>query len=232
MVNKGTSIYLTISGSRAYGVANEESDWDFRGVYCDTYADLTNPWHTQTFDKTTRGFPLPDGANGDDIHWYELRTFARLAADGSPNVLEMLFTPCDCVLFETPSLRTIRKLLCSKAALAKYHGFARSEWARYERSGSPKRAYHALRILEQAALLAWRWDQPSPCGDIAHTISPDFLKCVKEGDADAKDIEDAYRARKATLRVAEDFTTMPDRPDRTAIADAVSEIYRFTNKTW
>jgi predicted nucleotidyltransferase len=77
-----TNILLGIGGSHAHGLATEESDIDYRGVFS---------WPTEKFfllaspkESITTSDPEPDST----IH--ELKKFLTLAARGNPDVLELL----------------------------------------------------------------------------------------------------------------------------------------------
>lgn len=86
-----------ISGSRAYGLALPHSDTDIKGVfvlpkkgfYGLTYSDQIN------------------NATNDEMY-YELRKFVDLLLKNNPNILELLNTPADCVLYHHASMDLIR----------------------------------------------------------------------------------------------------------------------------
>ncbi len=76
-----TLIFETRSGSRAYGLAREGSDEDFRGV-------IVGP---RSWYFGFRGGPEQIEHSSDHV-WTELRKHVRLSAQGNPTLLEMLFT--------------------------------------------------------------------------------------------------------------------------------------------
>jgi hypothetical protein len=80
-----------ISGSRAYGLATPESDTDIKGVFVQPQSAFYG-----LVRETQINHP------GNDIVFYELGRFVELLAKGNPNLLEMLFTPADCVIFRDP----------------------------------------------------------------------------------------------------------------------------------
>src|SRR5215467_8434602 len=76
-------IYRCIIGSRAYGLANDESDTDRRGIYLPP-SDLQ--W-------SLYGAPEQLENEATQECYWELRKFLILALKANPNVLECLYTP-------------------------------------------------------------------------------------------------------------------------------------------
>jgi ribosomal protein L37AE/L43A len=87
----GHIIFEAISGSKAYGLDHAQSDTDIRGVYIapkDMFYSLECP--EQVNDAT------------NDVVYYELRKFIELVSKNNPNIIELLNTPEDCVLYKHP----------------------------------------------------------------------------------------------------------------------------------
>lgn len=84
-------IFECISGSKAYGTNHAKSDTDIRGVfilpkevyYSLTYVDQVN---NESNDET----------------YFELKRFVELLAKNNPNILELLNSPEDCILYKHP----------------------------------------------------------------------------------------------------------------------------------
>jgi uncharacterized protein len=85
-----------ISGSHAYGLATPESDTDIKGVFVQP---------TASFFGLERITQLNNETN--DTVLYELGRFVELLAKGNPNLLEMLFTPPECVVFRHPLMERL-----------------------------------------------------------------------------------------------------------------------------
>lgn len=106
-------IYETVSGSRAYGLDSPESDTDIRGVFimpCEEFYGFD--YVEQVTDET------------NDTVYYELKKFITLLARNNPTVLEMLYSPEQCIRLEHPLFTRIKgeqwlTKLCS-ASFAKY----------------------------------------------------------------------------------------------------------------
>lgn len=89
-------IYKCIVGSRAYGTNVEGSDVDIKGVY------IQDPEEILTFGYR------PQFEIGKDEVYYEVRRFIELAGSANPTILEMLFSPEDCILGETVEWQYIK----------------------------------------------------------------------------------------------------------------------------
>lgn len=86
-----------ISGSMAYGLDTPESDTDIRGVFIlpkDQF--YTMDYVGQVNNET------------NDESYYELGKFIDLLSKNNPNILELLNTPSDCVLFKHPIMEQIK----------------------------------------------------------------------------------------------------------------------------
>ena len=82
-------LLIAIRGSQAYGTALPTSDTDYSGVFIQPLDDiLGNRYIEQISDKK------------GDIVFYEVRRFLELVASNNPNILELLNTPEDCVIYK------------------------------------------------------------------------------------------------------------------------------------
>ncbi len=84
-------LILTIRGSHAYGTNIESSDVDFTGVYIQSIDDIL-------------GLGYKEQINDDknDIVLYEIKRFLDLLSSNNPNILEILNTPEDCIIYKHP----------------------------------------------------------------------------------------------------------------------------------
>src|SRR5689334_15587201 len=137
-------IYRCVVGSRAYGLDEDGSDTDRRGIYLPP-ADLH--W-------SLGGVPeqVEDKSN-EECYW-ELQKFLTLALKANPNVLECLYTPL--VETATPLARElldIRAIVLSRLIYQTYNGYVMSQFRRLEQdirtSGAIKwkHAMHLVRLL-------------------------------------------------------------------------------------
>ncbi len=78
-------IYRCQVGSKAFGLSNEDSDDDVRGIFLPP-ADL----HWSLYKLPEQVEKIENGQ--DEVYW-ELEKFIRLALKANPNILETLWTP-------------------------------------------------------------------------------------------------------------------------------------------
>jgi predicted nucleotidyltransferase len=79
-------ILSTIVGSRLHGTADENSDYDYRGVFIAPLEDIISPFRDVKDMHWVEG---EEKADKDDTA-YELRKFCRMGVQGNPTVLEIL----------------------------------------------------------------------------------------------------------------------------------------------
>jgi predicted nucleotidyltransferase len=112
--NNGWLIFEAIAGSKAYGLNNEKSDTDIRGVFIlpkHLYYGLT---YVEQVNNET-----------NDIVYYELKRFMELLAKNNPNILEMLNIPESCVLYKHPIIDSLEPdLVISKLCEKTFANYA------------------------------------------------------------------------------------------------------------
>jgi len=139
-------IYRCVVGSRAFGLDDENSDTDRRGIYLPP-AEV----HWSMF-----GVPEQIESKETEECYWELRKFLILALKANPNILECLFTP----LVEYQSelageLLSIKRIFLSKLVYQTYNGYVMSQFKKLEadlRSTGEvkwKHAMHLIRLLLQ-----------------------------------------------------------------------------------
>lgn len=112
-----------LSGSRAYGVHNENSDIDIRGVFTQSQRERMSPF------KNTTSFK----GEGEDTLYYELSQYLQLVFEQNPNVMDYIWTEEQDIISMKPEWNIIRNQrydLLSKRAKDKYYGFAKSTKAK------------------------------------------------------------------------------------------------------
>ncbi len=137
-------IFQCITGSRAYGLDNEVSDTDRRGIYLPP-ADL----HWSLY-----GLPEQIENHETEECYWELQKFISLALKANPNILECLYTPL--VEKTTPLSEALieqREIFLSKLIYQTYNGYVMSQFRKMnkhmEKHGRIKwkHAMHLIRLL-------------------------------------------------------------------------------------
>lgn len=83
-------IFKAVVGSQAYGTAIPTSDIDLKGVFLESTDHLLGFGYREQIEV------------GKDETYYELRRFLQLLQSANPTVLELLYSPEDCILFKHP----------------------------------------------------------------------------------------------------------------------------------
>jgi predicted nucleotidyltransferase len=137
-------IYRCVVGSRAYGLDNDESDTDRRGIYL---APAELQW-------SLFGAPEQFEDNATQSCYWELQKFIAMALKANPNILECLYSP----LLEKATalgkeLLAMREAFLSQMIFQTFNGYAMSQFKKIEQdirnSGEIKwkHAMHLLRLL-------------------------------------------------------------------------------------
>lgn len=137
-------IYRCVVGSKAFGLAEDRSDIDRRGIYLPP-----SEWHW-----SLGGVPEQLENNANEEMYWELQKFLVLALKANPNVLECLYTP----LIETATplaheLLAIRSSFISQLIYQTYNGYVMSQFRQLEHDiaakGAPKwkHVMHLIRLL-------------------------------------------------------------------------------------
>jgi len=133
---------LTLHGSQAYGLANELSDVDVKGVCVpprEVEADLFQRFEQAENDKAVEaefsGWKNPKNPKFESVV-YSLRKFFILAAGVNPNIIEVLWTEPDSWLIRSEwayRLMDLRHKFLSTKSKYTFSGYAYSQLAKIER---------------------------------------------------------------------------------------------------
>jgi hypothetical protein len=115
--SRGLIILECISGSKAYGLETPSSDTDIKGVFILSKEEYYGLDYTPQVNNDT-----------NDIVFYELGRFLELLSVNNPNILELLNTPEESVIFKHPYLLEINSgLILSKLCNKTFGKFALSQ---------------------------------------------------------------------------------------------------------
>ncbi len=137
-------IYRCVIGSQAFGLSDEASDIDRRGIYLPP-AEL----HWSLY-----GVPEQIENNDTQEAYWELQKFVVMALKANPNILECLYTPL--VEFASPlahELLAERRRFLSRLIYQTYNGYVMSQFKKLEQDLRArgeikwKHAMHLIRLL-------------------------------------------------------------------------------------
>ncbi|WP_435109770.1 nucleotidyltransferase domain-containing protein [Nocardiopsis synnemataformans] len=199
-----------IVGSVAYGLAGPDSDVDRLGVF----AVPTTELHGLRRPEKTHVHVAPDRTLHEAAKW------CRLALQGNPTVLELVWLPEELYEVRTElgqALIDIRRAFASaRRVRAAYLGFATSQVKKLGRETVPrsrraKSARHLARLVHQGRELYTTGRLP------VRLANPQWFRDFGERVADG----DLYAARVLLAQAEDDFaatrTPLPERPDEAAV---------------
>ena len=198
-------IYRCVIGSRAYGLEDDKSDTDRRGLYLPP-AEL----HWSLY-----GVPEQlENEEAQEAYW-ELQKFIVLALKANPNVLECLYSPI--VEFATPlaeELLSMRQAFLSKLVFQTYSGYVASQFKKMQtdirNQGRVKwkHVMHLVRLLISGIDVLREGKVTVEVGE-----AREQLLAIKRGEISFAEA-DAWRKRlQIEFERAYKQTSLPDRPD-------------------
>jgi hypothetical protein len=199
-------IYRCLVGSRAYGLNEEGSDVDRRGIYLPS-ADL----HWSLY-----GVPDQiDRAGADETYW-EIQKFLNMALKANPNVLECLYTEeIEVCLPPAGELIAERHRFLSKMVYQTYNGYVISQFKKLEqdlRTVGEIRWKHAMHLIRlQFAGIGVLSEGRVPVR--VDAANRDRLLAIKRGEVPWEEIEAWRLALHERFDEAFAATKLPDRPD-------------------
>lgn len=150
---EGATVLLAVeSGSRAWGFASTDSDWDIRFV---------SAWPVEgyvTIRERRDVIERPIDARGIDLSGWDLRKALGLLLASNPALLEWLNSPItyrDDGRFR-PSAKALFERYASRRALAHhYRSIARTHWDRSLAGDGPVKLKRYFYVVRSAAALDW-----------------------------------------------------------------------------
>lgn len=112
--DKGLLLFECISGSKAYGLNTPQSDTDLKGVF---YLPKDQFYGLEYI-------PQVSNETNDEVY-YELGRFVELLCKNNPNLLELLASPDECILYKHPLMdRLSIDMFLSKLCKDTFAGYA------------------------------------------------------------------------------------------------------------
>lgn len=198
-------IFRCIVGSRAYGLENDGSDVDRRGIYLPP-ADLY--WAL---------YGVPEQLENDatqEVYW-ELEKFLKLALKANPGILECLYSPLVEHATDTAcELLSIRASFLSKLVYQTYNGYVLSQFKKIEQDVRTrgeirwKHPMHLIRLLISGITILR--DGHVPVQIEAHR---DGLLAIRRGELSWEEIDRWRLELHRQFDAAFAATRLPERPD-------------------
>lgn len=211
-------IYRCVMGSRAYGLDDDDSDTDRRGIYL---PPAQRHWSL---------YGVPEQLENDsaqEVYW-ELQKFLSLALKANPNVLECLYSPL--VEHASPiaeQLLAMRQCFLSKLVYQTYNGYVMSQFKKLQTDlrnrgvAKPKHLMHLIRLLLAGITTLREGFVPVEVGE-----HRERLLAIKHGEASLDDVESWRRDLHREFDAAFETTALPDRPDYAAVNALLIEARR------
>ena len=197
-------IYRCVVGSRAFGLDDENSDFDYRGIYLPP-ADL----HWSLY-----GVPEQlENIEKQECFW-ELQKFLILALKANPNILECLNTPLIEYKNEiAEELLAIKEIFFSKLVYQTYNGYVMSQFKKIEQDLRTrgeirsKHAMHLIRLLLQGIEILRSNEL-----NIRVSEHREQLLSIKRGEMSWKDLNIWRIELHKEFEKAFEKTKLPERP--------------------
>jgi len=200
-------IYRCKVGSKAFGLDNEQSDDDLRGIFL--------PPANRHWSLYKRPEQIEIKTERDDEVYWELEKFLKLALKANPNILETLWTPivlhCNAI---GEKIRINRKAFLSKHLYKTYSGYVLSQFRRmknsFEKTGKykNKHAMHLVRLLYSGI-------EAMKTGEIVVNVSEhrDQLLKIRNGEFSFEEIRQCALELDRSFQKAFEQTDLPEQPD-------------------
>ncbi|SPE60192.1 conserved hypothetical protein [Verrucomicrobia bacterium] len=198
-------IYRCVVGSRAYGLDNDESDTDRRGIYL---APAELQW-------SLFGAPEQFEDNATQSCYWELQKFLTMALKANPNILECLYSPM--VEKAAPlgaQLIAARQGFLSQMIFQTFNGYAMSQFKKIEQDirnqGEVrwKHAMHLLRLLLTGAATLREFRVP-----VRVEAHRERLLAVKRAELPWAEVDAWRKELHKDFERALTETKLPERPD-------------------
>jgi hypothetical protein len=220
--------YVAVVGSRACGMALPGADHDVCGWYVPP-SDMVFPHLVgdipgfdaprEAHDRWAKtGATDPVGGQRYDVVLFGVVKFMRMVADASPNAIESLFVPDDCVVTSMSSgeaVRSKRRSFLSREFVKKVVGHATSRRAKAVKGPyDAKSAGHAVRLMRQAVLVA-------TTGDLDLTEGAEEVLRIRGGEVGLEQVDASMAELRVRLETALGSSPLPDRTDQAVVKNTL-----------
>ncbi len=115
--NNNLILFEAIAGSKSFGLETPESDTDIKGVFYMPKALFYGTEYIPQISNET-----------NDVVYYEIGRYIELLTKNNPNILELLASPADCILYKHPVMeRVLISDFLSKLCKDTFAGYAATQ---------------------------------------------------------------------------------------------------------
>jgi len=198
-------IYQCVIGSRAYGLSNEDSDVDRRGIYLPKAQD-----HWSLF-----GVPEQLECESTQEAYWEYQKFLILALKANPNALECLYSPL--VERQEPAVKPLlenRHIFLSQLVYQTFSGYVTSQFKklqtdiRNQGQINWKHAMHLIRLLICGTEILK--NQHVAVDVVQHR---EMLLQIRRGQTRWDQVDELRKTLQKQFDRAFSTTSLPERPD-------------------
>jgi len=221
---------LVLSGSTSYGVSGSVSDWDLVGICIPSKEELFRPGVIPGFGKPKKRFSTWQKHHINykekeyDITIYNIVDFFNLCMSANPNLVDIIFTPDNCVIHSTSigdMIKENRHLFLSKLCWPRFKGYAYQMLKKLEnknpKKGSKrdelikkhgydtKYSYHLVRLLNEV-------EQILATGDLDLQLDKERLKAIRRGEWTVEQIKQFFSDKERDLETLYLNSELPFEP--------------------
>lgn len=215
-------ILCAVLGSRAFGLSDEHSDTDDRGIFlppAEWHWSLRPVPEQVEFSRSAEGVVSIDRheSAGDDHCWWELEKFLRLSLRANPTALEFLFVPETQITAQNEwgrELRSLRRRVLSKHLYQTFSGYALSQFRRMQRAlegGREPKAKHAMHLVR--LLISGIGAVRTGDLDIDVSAHREELLAIKRREIPFEAVHERALALAVEFEAEYSKTELPDHPD-------------------
>lgn len=233
----GSTQYLSIMGSQAYGNATDGSDEDIYGfaipplgeIFPHLQGDIPGfGKQKQRFDCWQQHHIIDQETKKEyDFQVFSIVRYFHLLMDNNPNVLDSIFTPINCVVHCTQigqMVRDNRKMFVHKGLFHKFRGYAFSQLHKMDTKDPEgkrkeirdkygwdvKFGSHVVRLMLEA-------EQLLETGDMDIQRDREMLKAIRRGEWTVQQVRDYFAQKDKSLEELYNRSTLPYSPDEEKI---------------
>lgn len=208
------TIFKGIVGSKAYGLHNEYSDTDIKGVYRQKNDDVLGFKYKERID-----------VSADEVY-YEVKKFIELIGKSNPTILEMLWLPPEMIITESLEWRQIcryKEYVLTKECKNSYIGYAKAQIKKAKNNRNAKNLMHVFRLIMSAKQIALS-------GMLSPRLEPDQIILCKEIKSGVIDFAEAILLSESLIKEVDiifDACKLPDKIDHEVLHGLLVEIRKF-----